>query len=216
MRSSWKVACQAVALFLTFVLMQVYVMATPPATDSTTGEAASNAQPSTMLFGRLSAFGAEKVVVNGNQVTTGTTILSGAQLQTPNGTAATVTLASAGKLDIAPNSNVVVTFDSASASVNVISGDAMLTTNEGVKGSLTAADGKTELADGRSATSIGTAMYAGDETGAQGSNQNPNPNNRRCRIAGMPCALFWAMVGGGGAVALFFAFHRSNNPSPAR
>lgn len=208
MRLSWKLASQLLALVLTCAVMQVYVMATPPATAS--NETASGAASGTIVFGRLASFGSGMTVVNGNQVVSGTTILSGAQIQTPDSVAATIDLGSVGKLNIAPKTNLTLSFDKTSIIVNLASGDALLTTYSGVKGSLTMPDGQTKTADGQSVFAVGTAMY-------QDNNKNPpgQSGNRNCRILDMPCALFWVMVGGGTAVAVGFASTRGNNESPS-
>jgi hypothetical protein len=212
MRLGWKTASQLLALLLAFALMQVYVMATPAAMLS---ESAESAGERAEVFGRLSSVGYGKVIVNGNEVFSGTTILSGAQIQTPDTTAAIVSLGSAGKLDIAPKTSLTLTFDRSSVVVNVVSGDALLTTNAGVKGLLTAPDGQTKTADGQSVFSVGTALYQQDNKNPPGQDDDDNDNERKCRMAGMPCALFWVMVGGGAAVVTGFAMTRGNNSSPS-
>lgn len=202
MRPSWKKACRGLALLVAFAVMQVYVLATP--TTPPTAKSNETAS-STVLFGRLSTLGEGKVVVNGSPVLSGTTILSGAQLQTPATAGATVNLGAAGKLDIAPQSNLTLFFDQNSVTVNIMSGDALLMTGEGVKGSLTTPDGKTKLADGKSASSLGSAKFDADA--------NPQ-NSDKCRIADMPCWLFWTLVGGGTAtVIIIVAATRGENPS---
>ena len=206
MHQNLKKASKALALLVAFALLQVYVLATPRATiTNTANDARSNDASSALLFGRLSTFGAGKVTVNGSDAPSGTTILSGAQIETPEATGATVTLASVSTLDIAPKTRLTISFSKDSVTVNLIAGDARLTTGEGVRGTLTAPDGKTEVTDAKGGASVGTAMYAADDA-------SPQPN-RACRIFGIPCALFWAMVGGGTAVALYFGFFRGNNPS---
>ncbi|HKC66505.1 MAG TPA: hypothetical protein VKB86_22870 [Pyrinomonadaceae bacterium] len=210
MRQNLKKASKALALLVSFALLQVYVLAAPIATaTNTANDVRSNSAPSALLFGRLSTFGAGKVSVNGNEALSGTTILSGAQIETPEATGATVTLASVGTLDIAPKTKLTISFSKESVTVNVLAGDARLTTGEGVKGALTTPDGKTEMTDSKGVSSVGTAMYAGDDA-------SPAPSNHACFIAHIPCALFWVMVGGGTAVAMYFAFFRRHNPSPFR
>ncbi|MBD0370065.1 MAG: hypothetical protein ICV60_04470 [Pyrinomonadaceae bacterium] len=177
-----------------------------PATPDSPKERTSSAQ----LFGRLSTFGAGKVAVNGSIVPSGTTVLSGSQLQTSETAGASVSLGTIGKVDLAPKTKLTLVFDQNSISVNVDSGDASLTTSEGITGSLVTSDGKTLTTDGKSTASVGTGMYAGDSR-----SPSPQASNRACRIAGIPCALFWAMVGGGTFVAIFFAATRGNNPSPS-
>lgn len=204
MRPIWKRTSRALSLLIACAVMQVYVLAAPAA--GTPVEATHDAP----LFGRLLIAGAEKAFVNGNEAPPGTTVLSGAQIETPGATGATVSLASAGRLDVAPNTNLTLTFDRGSVSVVVLTGEALLTTAAGVRGSLTMPDGKTKVADGAVVSSVGTAMYGG------GAGEPQNPNSNACFIAGMPCALFWVMVGGGAAVATYFAATRGRgrNPSP--
>lgn len=202
MRPNWKKASQALALLLTFALMQVYVLAATPS------ETVSKPAPGTALFARLSTFGEGKVAVNGNEVATGTTILSGAELETPAATGATISLGSAGKLSIAPKTRLTLFFDQSSISVNVVAGDALLTTSEGVKASFTTPDGETKVTDGMSVSSIGSAMFAAD----------PDPQNtkKKCRIYDIPCAIFWGLVATGTGFGIYLFFHnRGNNPSPS-
>lgn len=208
MRPNYKKASQVVALLLTCALLQVCVVAAP--TTLTPNEAGANAASRAAVFGRLATFGEGQVIVNGNAVASGTTILSGAQLETPYATAATINLGSAGKLDIAPKTSLTLSFDRSNVTVNVIAGDALVTTNEGVKGTLTTPDGKTKMSDGTSASSIGSAMYdASADPNAQ------NSTAKKCVIARLPCEVFWALVGTGTALGfyLFFLHHRGSNPS---
>jgi hypothetical protein len=136
-------AARAVAAFLIIALFQVYVLAdaTRPIVASST---TLSAVPANMIFGKLSLHGSRLILVNGNSVGSGTTIFSGAQLQTPEDTEATVLLGTVGHLDIAPNSNLTVTFDEASVDVMVMAGHAVLSTNAGVTGTVRNADGKVE------------------------------------------------------------------------
>lgn len=209
MSSKRRLTFRAIALLIAISIMQVYILAAPSDTVGTPPDAARPAaMPEATLFGKLSALGAGSVSVNGNEVMSGTTILSGAQIVTPEATGAVITLPSLGRIEIAPKTNLTLTFDRSSINVNVAAGDALLTSNEGVVGSLTAPDGKTTVSDSKPGSSVGTTMYNGGESAPQSSNSNA------CRIAGMPCALFWVMVGGGAAVVTFFAATRGNNPSP--
>jgi hypothetical protein len=125
---------KAVALLLTFSILQVYVMANPAGTNASAGSP---------LYGHLLVTGNSTVLLNGNSANSGTTILSGSQLQTPQGVKASVQLGAAGRLDISPETNLTLTFSKDSVDVNVISGNAHLTTNAGVKGTVTMPDGTT-------------------------------------------------------------------------
>jgi hypothetical protein len=124
-----------VAAFLVITLFQVYVLA-----DAVRPNA--SAEPAGLVYGKLSLPGNRAILINGNNATSGTTILSGAQLQTPEGTEATVLLGPAGHLYIAPNSELTLTFDKTSVDVLVRKGNAVLSTNAGVAGTVRDADGK--------------------------------------------------------------------------
>lgn len=208
MRPNWKKASQALALLLTCALMQVYVLAAPANPSlPTPGESVSKAATGAPLFGRLSTFGEGKVAVNGNEVASGTTILSGATLETPAATGATISLGSVGKLSIAPKTLLTLVFDQSSITVKVVAGDALLTTGEGVKGSLTMPGGETKVTDGMSASSIGSAIFAADDA-------DPQNQKKKCRIFDIPCAVFWGLVGTGTGLGIYLLFHhRSANPS---
>ena len=148
-----------VAALLVITLFQVYVLADAVRPN------ASAAEPASMVYGKLSLPGNRAILVNGNNVTSGTTIFSGAQLQTPEGTEATVLLGPAGHLYIAPNSELTLTFDKGSVDVLVRAGNAVLSTNAGVAGTVRGADGK--VLD--SGDPVGGGATAGKPAGAASS-----------------------------------------------
>jgi len=94
-----------------------------------------------VLLGKLITNSNRPILVNGGDAITGTIILSGAQLVTPAAVGATIQLEKVGTVMIAPSSNVTLSFDVKSVAVNVSSGYAMVTTLEGVKGSVIGPDG---------------------------------------------------------------------------
>ncbi|MFL6210368.1 MAG: hypothetical protein ACJ74W_16045 [Pyrinomonadaceae bacterium] len=108
--------------------------------------AAPAAPGQNQLVGRLTTKGNNPITVNGSRAKSGESIFSGQQLQTPAGVGATVQLGSLGRLDIAPNTNLTLTFASDQINVNVASGCVILTTNRGVTGTVTA-QGTTQHTD---------------------------------------------------------------------
>jgi hypothetical protein len=94
-----------------------------------------------VLLGKLVTNSNRPILVNGGEAITGTNILSGAQLTTSAASLATVQLDRLGSVMIAPNSTVTLTFDLKSITVKVASGDAIVTTVEGVKGTVISPDG---------------------------------------------------------------------------
>lgn len=97
--------------------------------------------------GRLTTRGNRPVGVNGNNAASGETIFSGQSIQTPGGVGATVNLPGIGRVDIAPNSNVRLTFESGKVHVALASGCAILTADRGNAGSVEAG-GSTQRTEG--------------------------------------------------------------------
>lgn len=139
-RKAFRVFCALLAI----CIFQVYVMADATRPNVATANPTMNG----LILGRLMIGESQTILVNGNNANSGTTILSGSQIQTPDGVEATVQLGSAGKLYIQPNSDLVVTFDSQSVEVKLASGDAFVAANAGVKSSVTTPDGKTAVSSG--------------------------------------------------------------------
>src|SRR5215210_1752072 len=84
--------------------------------------------------GRLTTRGNNPVTVNGNSAKSGETIFSGQSIQTPAGIGATVNLPGIGRVDIAPNSNLTVSFGDGKVDVVMTSGCAIVTANRGTAG----------------------------------------------------------------------------------
>jgi hypothetical protein len=116
------------------------------------------------MQGRLITTSNRPVLVNGGEAITGTVILSGAQVTTSAASLATVQLDKVGTVMIAPSSTVSLTFDASNVTVKVASGDASLTTVDGVTGTVVKANGATAPAaapaGGSSAKNWGIAGVA--------------------------------------------------------
>lgn len=111
--------------------------------------------PQAAVQGRLTTRGNNPVTVNGNSARSGETIFSGQSIQTPEGVGATVTLPGLGRVDIAPNSNVTVTFEASRINVTVTSGCAVLTSNKGTAGTLEAG-GRTQRTEAEKGGTLDT------------------------------------------------------------
>ncbi|MGB7922401.1 MAG: hypothetical protein WCF57_04075 [Pyrinomonadaceae bacterium] len=156
MSSRGKQAARGVATFLIITLFQTYVLA-----NSTRPNINPGTPPAALVYGKLSLPANKAILVNGNSVNAGTTIFSGSQLQTPADTEAAVQLGDAGQLDIAPDSALTVTFNKTSVDVRVTKGSVALSTNAGVKGTVTNADGTVETSNPATASSIIGGMNVG-------------------------------------------------------
>lgn len=145
MTSKYRKAIKAGALFLVFCVSHVYVQANLTKPGVTTNGAASNMAQGDELFGRLTTRRNSSILVNGNNVGSGTTILSGAQLQTPDGVGATVLLQTVGKIDIAPKTNLTVAFNKGNVEVSLVTGCLILNTDAGTKGAVKTPQGTTQI-----------------------------------------------------------------------
>lgn len=125
---------RVLSALMLIAVMNVYVFAVVPK------GAASEASPK-VLLGKLVTMSNRPILVNGAEAITGTIILSGAQLTTPAASMATVQLDRVGTVTVAPSSNVTLNFDSKSVALKINSGDATLSTAEGVKGTVVEANG---------------------------------------------------------------------------
>jgi hypothetical protein len=134
MKSVSRRTFKVISALAAVCVFQVYVLAGASA-------------PNSLVLGRLMLAGTESILVNGNSANSGTTIISGSQLQTPADVNATVQLGTAGKLYIQPSTNLTVTFDKTNVNVKVTEGTAFVATNAGVKSSVTTPDGMTTTGD---------------------------------------------------------------------
>lgn len=170
-----------VSLLVLVAVTNVYVFAN--------GTIAGSGKNANALLGKLITNSNRPVLVNGGDAITGTIILSGAQLITPTASGATVQLEKLGTVVVDPNSNVTLTFDLKNVTVNVASGNAMVSTVDGVKGIVIGPDG----------TPAGAGSKAPAPAPAGGSG-----GFNRGDIAGVA-------VGGIGLIIGFIALNRANN-----
>lgn len=161
MSSQRRIVLRPVALLLVFAVLQVYVLVSPAkASGVTNATTSTNSAPGNLLFGQLLTSENQSALLNGISATSGTTIFSGAQLQTPEGVAATVQLGTLGDLAIDPNTLLSLTFGKDFVDVRVTAGNAILTTNQGVTGTLTTPDGQKLLTNSATRATVGRRAAA--------------------------------------------------------
>ena len=125
------------------------------------------------LLGKLKTRDNKPVMVNGNKATSGTTLVSGSQIQCPDKVGATVDLGALGRMDMAPKTAVTLSFNASSIFVQLRSGYVVLTTSKGVSGKVTTPEGKVFQTDSskvssvvaKSKDSVGPETAAGAHTG---------------------------------------------------
>ena len=147
-----RVSNRAVALLLTVVMLNVFIMTGARASRAATSSGAVEATANKLFVGRLALPDGQSILVNGNDAVTGTTIFSGMRLQSPDGVNASVQLGTLGQLSFEPNTDLTLDFSGASVEVRVAAGNATLTSNDGVNAVLTGADGQALRSEGKAAT----------------------------------------------------------------
>ena len=161
------------------------------------------------VVGRLTTKGDKPVTVNGLSASSGAAIASGATIETSNGSA-TVVLGPLGRLEIAPNTKVVLTFDETGAvKALVLNGCVTLIGSKGTKGEVateSASVGTTDPAVGGTVSNCPTPTPPPSGGGGGGGGG----------LFGMGTAGTVAVLAGYGfeVAAPFFFFDDQDNPSP--
>lgn len=100
-----KRVLRAFAVFLAFSFAQVYVQAGLPNPVPAPGA------PQRVITARLTTTNNAPITVNGNAMGTGSTILTGATIETPDQVGASIDLGEAGVVDLPPNARIQLDFD---------------------------------------------------------------------------------------------------------
>lgn len=113
-------AIKVVAIFFAFCFTQVYVAGALPDT------APAGGVPQRQITARLITKNNQPITVNGNQIGTGATLLTGATIETPDQVSGSIDLGDAGVVEIQPNSTIKLDFDqNGNVHVKVIRGCAV-------------------------------------------------------------------------------------------
>jgi hypothetical protein len=104
--------------------------------------------PSQQFIARLTTRNNVAITVNGNGAATGSSILTGATIETGPDQSATVNLGPLGVLDIAPNTKLVLTYDEqGNVKVMLVQGCAVLATKKKSEGEITTQQGSAGKTD---------------------------------------------------------------------
>jgi hypothetical protein len=129
----------AAALFLVFAVAQVYIGVSFAEPNANTTTAAVVPQ---QLMGILTTRDNQPILVNGVSTVSGATIPAGASIETPDNVSATITIGGLGTVCIAPNTKLVINFDTAgkkgNVGANLTVGCVIVSTVKDVKGQIAA------------------------------------------------------------------------------
>ena len=131
MNSKTKRLASVIAIFLVVCTSQILVTAGFVAPEDTSVNDQSQGQ---VAAGILTTVGNKPITVNGAASITGTTILSGASLETPHEVEATVSLPTLGSLEMEQDAKVTLTYQSDQVHVLLLKGCVTLRANKGVTG----------------------------------------------------------------------------------
>ncbi len=170
---------KALSVCLVVAVYATYSMVALAASDKTVGE--------------LSVAGKNQTVtVNGEKAQSGRSIFTSSTIVTPESTSAVINIAKVGKVEIAPNTTLTLSFDENSINGSLVDGKVTVL-NASNNVNFTTPDGKTvKLNAGESATA-GTAQDDDDTT------------------SGGSGWLVWALIFGGAAAAIVIAASTDNN-----
>ena len=118
-------------VFVSHVFLGVGLAAPETSTD-----AAETPAPQQKLAGVLTSVGEKPVMVDGAEAITGTTVLDGATIETPNGVSATVSLNILGSVDLEQDTKIKLTFHLHEIKVVLLAGCVTVTANPGVLGEI--------------------------------------------------------------------------------
>lgn len=170
---------KAISMCLVVALYATYSMVVLAASDKTVGE--------------LSVAGKNQVVtVNGETAQSGRSIFTSSTIATPEATSAVVNIAKVGKVEIAPNTTLTLSFDENSINGSLINGKVTVL-NASNNVSFTTPDGKTVKLNAGESAAAGKAQDDDDTT------------------SGGSGWLVWALIFGGAAAAIVIAASTDNN-----
>jgi hypothetical protein len=106
------------------------------------------------LVGTLKTRDSKPIMVNGNKTGSDTTILSESHIQCPEKIGATVDLGALGRLDIAPKTDLTLSFSASEIRVQLKSGYVLLTTKKGISGIVTTSEGDVFRTDSSKLSSV--------------------------------------------------------------
>jgi phage baseplate assembly protein gpV len=186
------------------------------------------AAPGAKASGELSVTG--QVTVNGQKMISGGTIFTDSTISTAAQSSASVSISKVGRVELAPNSNLHISFTDKSIVASLETGSAQVSTLAGTTVNLTTKDG-TVVVDGSQATSFtvsasrgrtsmstltGVAQFktggnskqvAAGESATAGT---PTPKDDDEGLSGGALAVLLLAIGGAVAGVLYAAFHNND------
>jgi phage baseplate assembly protein gpV len=186
------------------------------------------AAPGTKASGELSVSG--QVTVNGQKVISGGTVFSDSTISTAAQSSASISISKVGRVELAPNSNLRLSFAENSITAMLETGSAQVSTLAGTTVNLTTKDG-TVVVDGSQATTFSVSASRGRTSvstisglaqfktgssvkqvaaGESATAGTPVPADDDEGLSGGALAVLLLAIGGAVAGVLYAAFHNND------
>lgn len=199
-----KNALKALTVILAFSFAQVYVQAGLP------NAAPAPGVPQRAITARLTTRGNAPITVNGNSAGTGATILTGADIETPDQVSGTIDLGDAGVIEIQPNSKIHLDFDeNGNVRVKVLRGCVVTNKKNNVlPGEIELYSDQASYKTDKKRRNLGGCLLPNGQLG---------PLTGAAAGGGLSGGEIGGIVAGGigGAVILGVVLTRGGNPSPS-
>ncbi len=200
MNSRYRRIWKSVAVFTLVCLLHIAIASSAPFSV----RAAEPGSPAPQNGGTFKSTNNQPIIVNGNSVKPGTTILSGADIETPAGIGATFQLGPV-SVDVSPGSTLLLEFTATEVKVTLKSGCVTLRTSGNASGTIVLPNGST--------------LTTGNQKEISSCQGNPNPGAAAGTSAGTTSsrniALIALLIGGAGVgIAIAVLGDRGANPSP--
>jgi len=200
------------ALLVVFSILQVYVglsFAAPKSSSSSINTPPLD--PAQQVMGSLTTQDNKPVSINGGSATSGATVLTGANIETPADVSATVHLAALGSLQIDPNAKLTLDFTGSSIRVLLLQGCIVLNASKGTAAEIDTTQGVQDRSDGTKDSQL-KACAPGSVAAAPATASGGHGG-----LFGLGTAATVAIIGGGlGTVAAVAASRGGGgNPSPS-
>ena len=195
---------KALTLCMMVALVATYSMVALANTGKAVGEL--------IVTGNSSGADAPFVIVNGEAAKSGRTIFSSSTISTPDGAGAIVNLGKAGKIELAPKTNLTLSFDNASISGELSTGS-LTVLNAAQSVNIKTSTGETfVLNSGETASAEGVKTAAADHRDANGTCIDDDKDGKLdCDDEGGAAWWIWAAIFGGAIAGIVIAATSDNN-----
>lgn len=215
---------KALALLIVFSFLQLYVLVALAGPGFPLDAAtAPTPPPQDTITGRVVTRNNQSILVNGNQVSTGDSVLTGAVVETPDQVGATINLGRLGSIDLAPNTKVQIEYSDGQIKVTLIQGCVIVRNKRGTSAQVNTDKGPAASNDSnqKQAAVLDVCYPSGAPSpivnqGAAANAGAGGGGGGAAAGAGTKPWVWLVLLGGGATITGIALAHRGRNTSPSR